>query len=150
MARLRRICLGLPETFEKEAWGQATFRVTDGQMFALCDCDHHGSGHTSVWVKAPPLAQEHWVDKDPARYFVPPYMGPKGWVGVRLEAKGVRPDWKELEKILAVGHELSRPKRKSGSKKISKKKATPAAANKPARPKKVAAKKESKAKQQRP
>lgn len=116
IARLRKIVLAFPDTYEKEAWGEATFRVEGGTMFALSDCDHHGSGHVAVWVKAPPLAQEHLIEKDPVRFFRPPYMGAKGWVGVRLESKesSVKVNWAELEKILRAGYELSVPKKKTG------------------------------------
>lgn len=73
-------------------------------MFAMTDFDHHDSGHIAVWVKAPPLVQGDLVESDPARYFVPPYMGPKGWVGVRLEDGVV---WQDVERILVAGHRLS-------------------------------------------
>jgi len=58
--RLREICLALPEVFEKEAWGECTFRVTGGSMFAMTDNNHHSSGHVAVWVKAPAMVQESW------------------------------------------------------------------------------------------
>lgn len=106
--RLREICLALPQTFEKEAWGECTFRVTGGSMFAMTDNDHHRSGHVAVWVKATPMVQEVLVHANPERFFVPPYVGPKGWVGVRLDG-GV--DWSEVSEILADGHEMSSPKR---------------------------------------
>ncbi len=106
--KLRQKCMALPEVFEKEAWGEATFRVTKGTMFAMTDCDHHGSGHIAVWVKAPPLIQPELVERDPDLYFVPPYMGPKGWVGVKLNAKT---HWKELEKLLVEAHFMSAPSR---------------------------------------
>ncbi len=106
--RLREICLALPEAFEKEAWGECTFRVTGGTMFAMTDNDHHGSGHTSVWVKAPPMVQEILVHADGERFFVPPYLGGKGWLGVRLDYKV---DWEELAGILKDGYLMSAPKR---------------------------------------
>jgi hypothetical protein len=56
--RLREICLALPRVFEKEAWGECTFRVTGGSMFAMTDNNHHNSGHVAVWVKAPAMVQE--------------------------------------------------------------------------------------------
>ncbi len=77
--RLREICLALPEVFEKEAWGECTFRVTGGSMFAMTDNNHHDSGHVAVWVKAPAMVQEILVNSDPNRFFIPPYMGKKGW-----------------------------------------------------------------------
>lgn len=114
LRRLRAICLALPETFEKEAWGECTFRVTGGSMFAMTDNDHHGSGHVAVWVKAPPMVQGVLVNANPERFFVPPYVGAKGWVGVRLDG-GV--DWDEVREILADGHAASSPKglRRAGS-----------------------------------
>jgi predicted DNA-binding protein (MmcQ/YjbR family) len=111
MKRLRTLCLALPETFEKEAWGECTFRVTGGSMFAMTDNNHHGSGYTAVWVKAPPIVQEILVNSDPKRFFVPPYMGRKGWVGVRLDNK---PDWDEVGGILKDGYLMSAPKRLGG------------------------------------
>jgi hypothetical protein len=111
LKRLREICLALPETFEKEAWGEWTFRVTGGSMFAMTDNDHHSSGHVAVWVKAPPMVQEILVNSDPKRFFIPPYVGPKGWVGVRLDIK-VR--WDEVAAILKDGHLMLAPKRLRG------------------------------------
>ena len=104
--RLREICLALPEVFEKEAWGECTFRVTGGSMFAMTDNDHHSSGHVAVWVKAPAMVQEILVGSDPSRFFVPPYMGKKGWVGVRIDYKV---QWDELAAILKDGYLMSVP-----------------------------------------
>lgn len=105
--RLREICLALPETTEKEAWGECTFRV-GGKMFAMTDNNHHNSGHVAVWIKAPAMVQEILVGSDPKRFFKPPYVGPKGWVGVRLDVK-VR--WDEVAAILNDGYLMSAPKR---------------------------------------
>lgn len=107
--RLRELCLALPDAFEKEAWGECTFRVRGGSMFAMTDNHHHGSEHIAVWVKAPPQEQEILVAADPSRFFVPPYVGPKGWIGVRLDRT---PDWEALRDILAQGHALSAPTRR--------------------------------------
>lgn len=109
--RLREICLALPEATEKEAWGECTFRVAGGTMFAMTDNNHHDSGHVAVWVKAPAMAQEILVGSDPRRFFRPPYMGHKGWVGVRLD---VAVDWEQLAAILKDGHLMSAPKRLGG------------------------------------
>lgn len=108
LQRLREICLALPECFEKEAWGECTFRVMGGSMFAMTDNHHHGSEHVAVWVKAPVTVQEILVHADRERFFVPPYVGSKGWVGVRLD----RPvDWEELAGIIADAHRMSAPRR---------------------------------------
>lgn len=106
--RLRKICLALPEAFEKEAWGECAFRVTGGSMFAMTDNNHHDSGRIAVWIKAPPMVQEILVNADAKRFFVPPYVGPKGWVGVRLDYKV---DWDELGEILKDGYLMSAPKK---------------------------------------
>jgi hypothetical protein len=104
--RVRKLCLALPDVFEKEAWGECTFRVTGGTMFAMTDNNHHGSGHIAVLVKAPPGVQEMLVTAAPQRFFVPPYVGPKGWVGMRLDHDV---DWDELADVLKDGHAMSAP-----------------------------------------
>lgn len=102
--RLRRLCLALPEAVEKEAWGDATFRVRD-KIFAM---EKRGDGRPSLWAKAPPGAQEHLVAADPARFFVPPYVGPKGWIGMRLDRS---PDWSEVAEVVRRSYRLIAPKR---------------------------------------
>ena len=109
--RLREICLALPGVFEKEAWGECTFRITGGSMFAMTDNNHHNSGHVAVWVKAPAMVQEILAGSDPRRFFIPPYMGKQGWVGVRLDYK-VR--WDELAAILKDGYLMSAPRKLRG------------------------------------
>jgi predicted DNA-binding protein (MmcQ/YjbR family) len=109
--RLREVCLALPDAFEKEAWGECTFRVTGGSMFAMTDNNHHNSGHVAVWVKVPPMVQEILVKSDSKRFFVPPYMGPKGWIGVRLDHKV---NWDEVAGMLKDGYLMSAPRRLRG------------------------------------
>jgi len=111
LKRLREICLAFPEAAEKEAWGECTFRVA-GKMFAMTDNNHHDSGHVAVWIKAPPTAQERLIRSDPARFFKPPYVGHKGWVGVRLDKK-VR--WNDLAAILNDGYLMTVPPQRSAS-----------------------------------
>jgi hypothetical protein len=127
--RLREICLALPDATEKEAWGECTFRV-GGKMFAMTDKHHHGSEHCAVWVKAPPMVQEILVGADPKRFFKPPYVGHKGWVGVRLDVKNV--DWDELAGILEDGYLMTAPKR------LAKLRGRAATATKPARERETA------------
>jgi hypothetical protein len=90
--RLRAICLALPETTEKIAWGEPTFRV-GGKLFAQLDNHHHGADHVAVWLPMPLGAQEGLVYTDPVRFFVSPYVGRRGWVGVRLDR---RPNWNAI------------------------------------------------------
>ena len=96
LARLRRICLALPETSEKVSHGEPTFWV-GGRMFATFDNHHHGAPHVGIWLAVPLGAQEALVYQDPRRFFVPPYVGGRGWVGVRLDN---RPSWKVVEKVV--------------------------------------------------
>jgi predicted DNA-binding protein (MmcQ/YjbR family) len=102
--RLRAICLALPEAVEKEAWSDPTFRVRD-KIFAM---EKRGDGRRSVWCKAPPGSQMVLVGADPERFFVPPYVGHKGWVGMRLDAD---PDWDEVATLVRRSYRLIAPKR---------------------------------------
>jgi hypothetical protein len=106
--RLRQVCLAFPEAFEQEAWGECTFRISGGTMFAMTDNNHHDSGHLAVWVKAPPTVQETLINSAPRRFFKPPYVGAKGWVGVRLDAAV---DWDQFAAIVHDGYLMSAPKR---------------------------------------
>jgi hypothetical protein len=107
LARLRRLCFALPECTEKEAWGTPTFRVR-AKMFAMYVDDHHGDGRVAIWCKAPPGVQEIVVGADPKRFFVPPYVGHKGWVGMCLDGAV---DWDEVADFLRDGYRMTAPKR---------------------------------------
>jgi hypothetical protein len=109
LTRLRRLCLALPEAHEVEAWGEPTFRVRN-KLFAMYAAagNHHGNGRAAVWCKAAPDNQQLMVKAAPERFFVPPYVGPSGWVGVGLDAGT---DWDELAGLLADGWRLVAPKR---------------------------------------
>ena len=109
LTRLRRLCLALPEAHEVEAWGEPTFRVRN-RLFAMYAAagNHHGNGRAAVWCKAAPGNQQLMVKAAPERFFVPPYVGPSGWVGVWLDAGT---DWDELAGLLADGWRLVAPKR---------------------------------------
>ncbi len=104
IGRLRAICLSLPEATEKEAWGDPTFRVKD-KIFAM---EKRGDGRVSVWFKAPKGSQQVLVGADGERFFVPPYVGQKGWVGMRLDGK---PDWKEVELLIRRSYAMTAPKK---------------------------------------
>jgi hypothetical protein len=97
--RLRRICMALPEVTEKIAWGEPTWRA--GKIFAQMDTHHHGAAHVAVWLPARPGVQEALVDEDPVHYFRPPYVGHKGWVGVRIDN---RPDWRAVAGLVAEAY----------------------------------------------
>ena len=107
MDRLRAICLALPETSEKIAWGEPTWRVK-GKLFAQLDNHHHGADHLAVWLPAPLGEQESLVFLDPQRFFRPPYVGPRGWVGVRIDG---RPDWKLVASLVQQAYREVAPPR---------------------------------------
>jgi hypothetical protein len=109
LQRLRKICLALPEAHEVEAWGEPTFRVRN-KIFAMyaADSNHHDSGRAGVWIKAKDLEQDMLVRAEPARYFVPPYVGKGGWVGAHLDD---RPDWEVVTDLLRDAYAMTAPKR---------------------------------------
>jgi hypothetical protein len=109
LARLRKLCLALPEAHEVEAWGEPTFRVRN-KLFAMYAApnNHHGGGRAAVWCKAAAGNQALMVRAEPERYFVPPYVGPSGWVGVWLDRN---PDWSEVKDLMRDSYRLVAPKR---------------------------------------
>ena len=104
IAQVREIALSLPGATEKLSHGEPAFFVR-GRLFATIDNNHHGSGHVAVWCNAPPGAQESLVEADPKHFFRPPYVGPSGWLGVRLDS-GLA--WPVIADLLAQAHALSR------------------------------------------
>jgi hypothetical protein len=109
LARLRRICLDLPEAHEVEAWGEPTFRVRNKMFATYADAaNHHGNGRVAVWCKAAPGNQALMVQAEPERFFVPPYVGPSGWVGVHLDR---RVKWRAVAALLHDAYRLVAPKR---------------------------------------
>jgi hypothetical protein len=106
IARLRAICLALPGATEKLAWGEPTWRA--GKIFAQMDTHHHGADHVAVWLPARPGVQEALVDEDPDRFFRPPYVGVKGWIGVRIDRK---PDWRIIAGLVTEAYrEVASPR----------------------------------------
>ena len=109
--RVRAICLALPETSEKPAWGEPTFRVRD-KIFAQYEDNHHGDGIVGLWLKAPDGLQEFLVEQDPARFYRPKYVGHKGWIGVRME--GDVP-WEHVAELVRDSYRMTAPKRLAAS-----------------------------------
>jgi hypothetical protein len=97
LARLREICLALPETSERPSHGAPTFFVRGKRAFLMVLTNHHGDGRFAVWCAAPDGLQRTLVDIDPEQFFVPPYVGHRGWLGVRLDREL---DWDELAGIV--------------------------------------------------
>src|ERR1700744_6351890 len=82
---VREACLWLPSAEEFLSHGSPNFRVA-GKTFATYTVNHHGDGRVALWLKLPAGAQEALVQAQPKHYFVPPYVGVRGWVGVRLDS----------------------------------------------------------------
>ena len=109
--QLRRICLALPETSERNSHGEPGFFIRGKKQFVAVDSHHHGAEHLGFWCAAPPGAQEELIAEDPARFFRPPYVGHRGWLGVRLEASGLpEPDWAEIAEIVRDAYRQVAPK----------------------------------------
>jgi predicted DNA-binding protein (MmcQ/YjbR family) len=102
LERLRAICLAFPGAAEKEAWGDPAWRVKD-RIFAMQKGNYDG-GRPSVWFKAAAGGQTVLVGSAPERFFVPPYVGSKGWVGLRLDGRSV--DWDELADLVEDSYDL--------------------------------------------
>jgi hypothetical protein len=97
LERIRRICLALPDTSERLSHGAPTFFVREKRAFLMVLTNHHGDGRFAIWCAAPDGMQQALVAGDPERFFVPPYVGHRGWLGMRLD----RPfEWDELEGIV--------------------------------------------------
>jgi predicted DNA-binding protein (MmcQ/YjbR family) len=106
--RLRKLCLALPGAVEFVSHGEPTFKVK--KVFAMYanPKTHHGRGRPGVWIKAQAVNQQLLLIAHPQRFFVPPYVGPAGWIGVWLDGPV---DWAELDGLLRDGYRLIAPKK---------------------------------------
>jgi predicted DNA-binding protein (MmcQ/YjbR family) len=111
LERLRKICLAIPGAVEKLSHGEPTwFTSAKGKVFAMFDDHHHGNPHISVYVAATLDLQEALVAEDPKRYWVPPYVGSKGWIAIVLDTK---PDWSAVTRLVQESFAMvSAPKRR--------------------------------------
>ena len=107
LKRLRTICLGLPDTSERLSHGAPSFFIREKKCFLMLLDDHHGDGRFAIWCAAPPGDQQLLVGAAPAKFFVPPYVGHRGWLGVRLN-DGV--DWDEIAGIVEDAFATAAPK----------------------------------------
>jgi predicted DNA-binding protein (MmcQ/YjbR family) len=103
--RVRALCLTLPETFERETWDHPTFRVGGGRGKIFCTAAPDGS---TITLKADPVEREALLD-DGDPYFIPAYVGDKGWLGIGLD--DVATDWEEVAELIATSYCLIAPKR---------------------------------------
>jgi hypothetical protein len=105
---VRKLCLALPETSERLSHGAPTFFIREKRSFLMVLTNHHGDGRFAIWCAAPPGLQAMLVEADPERFFVPPYVGHRGWLGMRLDRAL---DWEELAGIVEDAYaEVAPPK----------------------------------------
>jgi predicted DNA-binding protein (MmcQ/YjbR family) len=102
---VRDACLWLPEAEEFAAHGAPNFRVR-GKTFATYAINHHGDGRVALWLNAPPGSQELHVHAEPAHFFIPPYVGPRGWLGVVLDQDV---SWKRVAALVREAYERVAP-----------------------------------------
>jgi len=108
LERIRELCLALPETSERLSHGAPTFFIREKRAFLMVLTNHHGDGRFAIWCAAPAGMQQLLVDADPDKFFVPPYVGHRGWLGVRLDREF---DWDELAGIAEDAYaEVAPPK----------------------------------------
>lgn len=106
LRRVRASATSLPEVTEKLSHGAPTFFVR--RSFVMFHDDHHGDGRLAIWCAAPDGAQALMVESEPERFFVPPYVGHRGWLGVRLD---VDVDWDEVHEVIFDAYRCVAPKR---------------------------------------
>jgi hypothetical protein len=107
-ARIRAICLELPESSERLSHGHPNFFVRAKTVFTMYIEDGYNESGATIWCPAPDGVQGDLVDSEPERFFVPPYVGHRGWIGVRLD---VDPDWDEIAEIIRDGYRRVAPKK---------------------------------------
>lgn len=106
--RLRAICLALPEVTERLSHGAPTWCVRDKKVFVtFWEHGHHEDEFPHLWCAAPPGAQGELIAADPDRFFRPPYVGHRGWLGVRLDRD---PDWAEIAELCEDAYRAIAPK----------------------------------------
>jgi hypothetical protein len=106
LERVQRLCLALPETSERLSHGEPTFFVHK-KVFVMFADNHHNDGRVAVWVPVPEGFQEGLIERAPRVFFRPPYVGPRGWVGIEL----AQIDDAELAMYITIAWELVAPKR---------------------------------------
>ena len=108
LGRIRELCLALPETSERLSHGHPTFFVREKRSFLMVLDNQHGDGRFAIWCAAEGGVQEMLVEADPERFFRPPYVGHRGWLGVWLD-RGLH--WDELAGIVEDAYaEVAPPK----------------------------------------
>jgi len=110
LAKIREICLALPEADERLSHGSPGFFIKKGKFFTYFWHDHHGDGETIAIVKTSGRDEQAMlIESDPDFYFAPPYLGPSGWIAMRLDAPDL--DWDRVADRIAMSWEMVAPRR---------------------------------------
>jgi hypothetical protein len=107
LARIRKLCLALPQATERMSHGVPCFFVRDKTMFAMFLDNHHDDGRLAIWCAASNGMQQDLIAHDPGRFFRPPYVGHRGWIGVRLD---IRPDWQQIAAFVIDAYRIVAPR----------------------------------------
>ncbi|ASR38189.1 phosphoribosylglycinamide formyltransferase [Prauserella marina] len=107
LPRLRELCLALPEVTERLSHGEPTWFAGEKKTFVMY-ADHHHDDRVAFWCAAPPGTQEALIGEAPLKYFRPPYVGHRGWLGVWLDRVV---DWEEIAEIVTDAYRVVAPKR---------------------------------------
>ena len=108
LKRVRAICMALPDVTERPSHGSPAWFIKDKRTFVMYLDDHHGDGRLALWCAAPEGAQEMLVEAAGEHYFRPPYVGHRGWVGVRLDRDV---GWEEIAGVVEDANETVARKR---------------------------------------
>ena len=107
LSRVRAICADLPEVTERLSHGAATFFIRGKRTLCYLQDDHHGDGRLALVCPAADGVQEEVVGTEPDRFFRPPYVGHRGWIGLRLDRN---PDWTEVAAVVRAAYLQVAPK----------------------------------------
>ena len=112
LERVRALCMAFPDVTERLSHGSPTWFIRGKRSFVTFQDNHHGDGRLAIWCAAPEGMQQALVESDPERYFRPPYVGHRGWVGVRLD-RGL--DWADVGTAIEDAFLAIAPQSLSGS-----------------------------------
>ncbi|MGH1492813.1 MAG: MmcQ/YjbR family DNA-binding protein [Acidimicrobiales bacterium] len=107
LTMVRDIATRFPEVNERLSHGAPTFFIRDKKVLCHLFSDHHGDDRLAIWCAAPPGVQGELVEQEPERFFVPPYVGHRGWIGMRVD---IDPDPDEIAQVLDTAYRLVGPK----------------------------------------
>ncbi len=107
LTHLKRICSALPDVSLRPSHHTPTFFIRNKNVLCHLWDNHHGDGRLAIWCPARPGVQSELTEREPDRFFVPPYVGGRGWIGVRLD---IDVDWDEIREIITEAYRMAAPK----------------------------------------